>query len=103
LREWSHKYQARIRINVQSATVTVQASQQNIELLEESMKDLLSGLIEEDLDMSWVSRLGAFNNTFITPVATITHTFIEKTSKGSDNVCAAILSAGYLQVLCFPV
>jgi hypothetical protein len=42
------------------------------------MSNLLVGLIEEVLDMSWVSRLGSFNDTFITPIATITNTFIEK-------------------------
>lgn len=69
-----------------------------MEGLEESMADLLVGLVEEELDMSWVSRLGAFNQTFIPPIATITNTFIERLNGDCRKVCASAPSSYWLNL-----
>jgi Mitochondrial inner-membrane-bound regulator len=76
---------ARIRVNVQKNSIAIQASEQNIELIEQAMEDLFASLIEEDFDISWTKRLGGLNDAFIAPIAKLTDTFIER--MGENTVC----------------
>ncbi|RPA88989.1 hypothetical protein L873DRAFT_1723776 [Choiromyces venosus 120613-1] len=95
IRQWSQDFQARIKVNIQSGAISVNASLENFERLQENIRDLLEKVIEKEFDMSWAQRLCKFNEQFITPIARITGTYIEKT--GENTLLISALDSGSLQ------
>ncbi|KAL7275427.1 Protein that coordinates expression of mitochondrially-encoded proteins [Rhizina undulata] len=83
LRDWAHTYSARITVNVKDSTIQLEASQANIERIMAMKETFLKDTLEEDIDLTGVSRLGGFDEKFITPIARITGTFIERVSENS--------------------
>lgn len=78
LREWAQLYSTRITVNVQTSVLQLRGSLANIEKIKAEIENMLEKIITEDIDLSWVSRLEKFNDEFITPIARITNTFIER-------------------------
>jgi len=78
IRRLSQQFEARIKVNVKSSNISVNSSLANYERLRREIRDLLSGVTVEDFDISWAQRLCRFNEQFITPIARITGTYIEK-------------------------
>lgn len=78
LRRWAERYSTRITVNVQTSLLQLRGSLANIERIEGEIEAMLKNIITEDVDLSWVSRLQKFNEEFISPIARITNTFIEK-------------------------
>lgn len=83
LRKWAQEYSTRIQVNVQTSILQLRGSLVNIEKIEAEMKAMLGGIVTEDIDLSWMSRLEAFNEAFITPIARITNTFIERVDENT--------------------
>lgn len=63
---------------MQTSVLQLRGSLANIERIEGEIEAMLKNIITEDIDLSWVSRLQKFNEEFISPIARITNTFIEK-------------------------
>lgn len=78
LRRWAEQYSTRISVNVQTSFLQLRGSLANIERIEGEIEAMLKNIITEDVDLSWVLRLEKFNEEFISPIARITNTFIEK-------------------------
>lgn len=78
LRRWAEEYSTRISVNVQTSFLQLSGSLANIERIEGEIEAMLKNIITEDVDLSWVLRLEKFNEEFISPIARITNTFIEK-------------------------
>lgn len=78
MRRLSEDFQARVKVNIESGKISVHASLENYERLRGAIQDLLKEVKENEFDMSWAQRLCQFNEQFITPIARITGTYIEK-------------------------
>lgn len=63
---------------MQTSFLQLSGSLANIERIEGEIEAMLKNIITEDVDLSWVLRLEKFNEEFISPIARITNTFIEK-------------------------
>lgn len=78
LRTWAQKFMTRITVNVAKSTIQFRGSLANIERLSFAMDEMLKTIITEDIDLSWTSRYGNFTEDYVTPIARLTNTFIEK-------------------------
>ncbi|KAG0128062.1 mitochondrial inner-membrane-bound regulator-domain-containing protein [Tuber indicum] len=78
IRQLSQEFQARVRVNIGTGKIGVYASVESFERLKEAVQALLGKVTAEEFDMSWAQRLCQFNKQFITPIARITGTYIEK-------------------------
>ncbi|KAG0644125.1 mitochondrial inner-membrane-bound regulator-domain-containing protein [Tuber brumale] len=95
IRQLSQEFQARVRVNVESGSIGVFASVENFERLREAVQGLLEKVTVEEFDMSWAQRLCQFNKQFITPIARITGTYIEK--KDQKTLLISALDSSSLQ------
>ncbi|PWW74449.1 hypothetical protein C7212DRAFT_353194 [Tuber magnatum] len=78
LRQLSQEYQARVKVNIRSGDISINSSLENYERLRKEIRELLERVTVKEFDMSWAQRLCKFNEQFITPIARITGTYIEK-------------------------
>ncbi|CUS12845.1 unnamed protein product [Tuber aestivum] len=95
VRQLSQEYQARVKVNIKSGSISVNATLENYERLRKAIQDLLEKVTVKEFDMSWAQRLCKFNEQFITPIARITGTYIEK--KDEKTLLISTLDPGSLQ------
>lgn len=88
LRSWAQNFMTRITVNVAKSTMQFRGSLANIERLSFAMDEMLKMIITEDIDLSWTSKYGSFAEDYVTPIARLTHTFIEKVDETTIRVMA---------------
>ncbi|KAI5804334.1 mitochondrial inner-membrane-bound regulator-domain-containing protein, partial [Geopyxis carbonaria] len=88
LRSYAEAFSARITVNVADSILEVHASQVGIESIEQRIQSFLSDIIFEDLDLSAISRIDKFDESFIIPVSRTTNTFVEKLDENTLRIFA---------------